>query len=584
MDIEPAVEQVRHGAAIGEVLILLMTAVVAVWLFQRLRISPLLGYLAGGAVIGPHALGLIAEIETVQGLAEFGVVFLLFTIGIELSFRRLWVMRRLVFGFGGTQVAVTGAAIGAVAFMAGLTVEASIVIGSALALSSTALVLQVLMERGELSDRYGRASFAVLLLQDLAVVPFLVLVPLLGRSGGGTVALLQAVGFAALQAVVVVGMVVLAGRFLLRPAIHQIAATRNADLFAALVLLIVIGIGFVTSLAGLSMALGAFLAGLLLAESPYRHQIEADIRPFRGILLGLFFITVGAMIDARVLVDRAPLVLGLIAALIVGKALIAAALARLFGLSNADAARAGLMLANCGEFAFVILAGATAAGLIGTGTGALLTLCVAVSMAAPPFLGALGARLMRLYHREADAALATLAEDAGELAAHAVILGFGRFGQTVARLFDAANVRWLALDLDARQVMRAHRNGLPVYFGDGTRHSVLEAAGGARACAIVVTMDNAGAVERAVEAARFMRADLPIATRARDHRQVRRLEEHGAAIVIPEAIEASIQLGLQVLAETGNEAVDLEALLDEIRREGGDLLPPQEDDRAWRWP
>jgi CPA2 family monovalent cation:H+ antiporter-2 len=580
MEIEPVVEQVRHGAAIGEVLILLVTAVVAVWLFQRLRISPLLGYLAGGAVIGPHGLGLIAEIETVQGLAEFGVVFLLFTIGIELSFRRLWVMRRLVFGLGGAQVAVTAAAIGAASYMAGLAIEASIVIGSALALSSTALVLQVLMERGELSDRYGRASFAVLLLQDLAVVPFLVLVPLLGASGGGTFALLQAVGFAAVQAILVVGLVVLAGRFLLRPAIDQIAATRNAELFAALVLLIVIGIGYVTSLAGLSMALGAFLAGLLLAESPYRHQIEADIRPFRGILLGLFFITVGAVIDARVLIDRAPLVLGLIAALIVGKAAIAAALARLFGLSNADAARTGLVLANCGEFGFVILAGAAAADLIAIETAALLTLCVAASMAAPPLLAIAGERLVRFYHRETDAALATLAEDAGELAAHAVILGFGRFGQTVARLFDAANVRWLALDIDARQVMRAHRSGLPVYFGDGTRRNVLEAAGADRACAIVVTMDNAGAVERAVEAARFMRGTRPVATRARDHRQVRRLEEHGAAIVIPETIEASIQLGLQVLAETGNEAEGLEALLDEIRREGGELLPPQEEERA----
>jgi CPA2 family monovalent cation:H+ antiporter-2 len=577
--VEQAVEQIAHGAQIGEVLILLATAVISVLLLQRLRVSPIIGYLLGGALIGPHGLGLIANIETVQGLAEFGVVFLLFTIGIELSVRRLWVMRRLVFGLGSAQVFLTAIPIGVIAWFAGASIDASIVIGSALALSSTALVLQVLIDRGEISDRFGRAAFAILLMQDLAVVPFLVLVPLLGEGTGSLPALLQALGFAALQAIVVIGLVVAIGRYLLRPVIDQVAAMRNPEVFAVLVLLIVIGIGFMTSLAGLSMGLGAFLAGLLLAESPYRHQIEANIRPFRGILLGLFFMTVGAMIDAGALLERAPLVIAILFGLVAGKALIGALMARIFGLIGVDAVRVGLMVANCGEFGFVIFAAATATGLIDPETGTLLTLCVALSMLAPPLLSVLGERLARFRQPEHDGASETLAEEAHEFNAHAVILGFGRMGQTVARLFDAAKVRWIALDLDARHVARAHQRGFPVYFGDGTEHAVLDAAGAGRACVIVVTLDNAVAVERAVEAARLVRPDLPIAARARDQNQVLRLEKLGAEIVIPETVEASIQLGLQSLAASGNEAGDMEALLVEIRRQGGQLIAAADEEQ-----
>ena len=581
--VEHAVGQVAHGAQIGEVLILLATAVISVLLLQRLRVSPIIGYLLGGALIGPHGLGLIANIATIQGLAEFGVVFLLFTIGIELSVRRLWVMRRLVFGLGTAQVFATALPIGAVAYFAGFSIDASIVIGSALALSSTALVLQVLIDRGEISDRFGRAAFAILLMQDLAVVPFLVLVPLLGEGTGSLPALLQALGFAALQAIVVIGLVVLVGRYVLRPVINQVAAIRNPEPFAVLVLLIVIGIGFATSLAGLSMALGAFLAGLLLAESPYRHQIEANIRPFRGILLGLFFMTVGAMIDAGALLERAPLVIAILFGLVAGKVLIGAVLARFFGLIGVDAVRVGLMVANCGEFGFVIFAAATATGLIDPETGTLLTLCIALSMLAPPLLSILGERLQR-FARRTDTGADTgarnaLADETHEFSAHAVILGFGRMGQTVARLMEAANVRWLALDLNAKHVARAHQSGLPVFFGDGTERNVLDAAGGARACVIVVTLDNPVAVEHAVEAARLLRPDLPIAARARDHDQVHKLEGLGAAYVIPETVEASIQLGLQSLAASGTEAGDMAELLDEIRRQGGELIAAPGDER-----
>jgi CPA2 family monovalent cation:H+ antiporter-2 len=577
MEIEPAVEHVQQGKAIAEVLILLMTAVAAVWIFQRLNTSPILGYLAGGAVIGPHGLALIGEIGTIRSLAEFGVVFLLFSIGIELSFKRLWVMRRLVFGLGGAQVALTGAAIAFASVMAGLPAEAAIVVGGALALSSTALVLQVLIDRGELADRFGRVSFSVLLFQDLFVIPLLVVIPLLGRSGGGTLAVIGAMGVAVFQAVVVVGVVVLAGRFLLRPLVHQVASTRNRDLFIAMALLIVLGIGFVTSMAGLSMALGAFLAGLLLAENPFRHQIEADVQPFRGLFLGLFFLAIGATIDFGTLMEDAGIVLAIVAGLIVGKTVVVFLLARLFGLTTVDAARAGLVLANCGEFAFVVLSAAFLVGLIDDRTAALLTLAVALTMISPPILAVLGRHLLRFRKTETDATLDTLAREAESLTSHAIILGFGRFGQTVARLFDSAHVTWIALDLDVKQVTHAHRRGFPVFFGDGTHRSVLDAAGAARACAIVVTLDNPGAAERAVEAARSVSADLPVATRARDHRQARRLQDEGATIVIPEIVEASIQLGLQVLVQTGNEVGNIEPLLEEIRRQGGQIVELPDD-------
>ena len=578
--VEQAVDQVAHGAQISEGLILLATAVICVLLLQRLRVSPIIGYLLGGALIGPHGFGLIANIETIQGLAEFGVVFLLFTIGIELSVRRLWVMRRLVFGLGTAQVFITALPIGLVAWFAGFSMDDSIVIGSALALSSTALVLQVLIDRGEIADRFGRAAFAILLMQDLAVVPFLVLVPLLGEGTDSPLALVEALGFAALQGVVVIGLVILVGRYVLRPVIDQVAAIRNPEVFAVLVLLIVIGIGFATSLAGLSMALGAFLAGLLLAESPYRHQIEANIRPFRGILLGLFFMTVGAMIDAGALIERAPLVIAILLGLVAGKALVGALLARIFGLAGVDAVRVGLMVANCGEFGFVIFAAATATGLIDPEIGTLLSLCIALSMLAPPLLSLLGEWLERFRRSPNVAPHNTLSEEAHEFDEHAIILGFGRMGQTVARLMEAANVRWLALDLNARHVARAHQSGLPVFFGDGTQHAVLDAAGGARACVIVVTLDSSAAAERAVEAARLLRPDLPIAARARDHDQVHKLEGLGAAFVIPEAVEASIQLGLQSLEASGHAAGDIEDVLDEIRRQGGELVAAPEKERS----
>ena len=340
-----------HGP-LNDVLIVLAAAIGCVALFQRLKITPVLGYLTAGIAIGPHALGLIHDPEGTELLAEFGVIFLLFTIGLDLPLHRLVAMRRFIFGLGLAQVALTSLAIGAIAYAAGLGGGAALVLGGALALSSTATVLQLLVERREVADRHGRLAVAVLLFQDLAVVPLLALLPILA---GGSRNILEALGLAGLKAAIAIAVIVVAGRLLLRPIYRVIAETRNPEIFAATNLFLVLFTGWATAQAGMSMALGAFLAGLLLADTEYRHQIEADIQPFRGLFLGLFFITVGMGIDLGRIAGNAPLVFGLALGLLALKAGILFGLLRAFGQNNRMSARVALLLAQGGEFAFVIL-------------------------------------------------------------------------------------------------------------------------------------------------------------------------------------------------------------------------------------
>jgi CPA2 family monovalent cation:H+ antiporter-2 len=335
----------HYPQALVDVLILLAAAVFVVSAIQRLRVSPIIGYLAAGLLIGPSGVGAVGDAAGVRELAEFGVVFLLFAIGLELTPRRLWVMRRYVFGLGSLQVLVTGTAIGLAALALGISGPAAIVIGGGLALSSTAVTLQLLVERGESAGRFGRVTIAVLLLQDLAVVPLLVLVPLLGSDGSS---LATALGFAALKAAAALAVIFLLGRLMLRPVLRAAAAGRDTDLFAAMTLLIALGTAFATAQVGLSLPLGAFLAGLLIAETEFRHQVEADIKSFKGLLLGLFFMTVGMSLDLRFIVAEWLAVAVLFGALLVGKAVLVAALARAFGLAWSTAGRVGLALAEGG--------------------------------------------------------------------------------------------------------------------------------------------------------------------------------------------------------------------------------------------
>ncbi|MGE4220982.1 MAG: monovalent cation:proton antiporter-2 (CPA2) family protein [Alphaproteobacteria bacterium] len=546
-----------------EVLILLIAGVAIVALVQRMRISPVLGYLIAGIVIGPHAFGLVSLDSLVEKLAHFGVVFLLFTVGLELPVRRLMLMWRFTLALGPLQVLICSAAIAAAGMAFGLAPEEAIVVGGALSLSSTAVVLRVLSDRNELAARHGRAALGVLLAQDLAVVPLLVLIPLLGGDGAS---LLRALGIAFLQAVAAVAAIYALGRFVLRPALRQLAFMRNAELFVAAALLIVLGTAALTDAAGLSMELGAFLAGMLLADSEYRHQVEADIAPFRAILLGLFFVTVGMQLDLALLREAAPAILALIAIVAILKAAVVLGLGRLFGLTWMDAGRTGILLGPGGEFAFVLLGVATSAGLLAWPTAQPLMVAVALGMLAIPPLAALAGLLAgRTAPRATE--LAPLREASEEIENHFVIAGFGRVGRTVARILSTHDIPWFAVDRDAERVDGARKAGLPVFFGDAGRREVLIAAGIERAKAAVLTLDNPDRAHAAVSLLRTCAPQLRIMVRAHDHAHGDRLGEAGAHTVILETTESSLQLAAAGLRENGVPAEDVDRVIDRFRHD-----------------
>ena len=546
-----------------DLLVFLLAPVVVVPLFRRLRVSPILGYLAAGALIGPEALALIAESPTTHAVAELGVAFLLVAIGLELSLERLRVMRRLVFGLGGAQVLLTATLIAALAWTLGLEVPAAIVVGGGLALSSTAFVLQLLVERGEQVSVSGRAAFAILLFQDLAVVPLLVVVPVFALDPASVAA---ALAVALLKAILALASILVAGRYVLRPVLHAVASARSPELFVSATLLMVLGTGWLTTQAGLSMPLGAFLAGLLLAESEYRHQVEADIRPFRGLLLGFFFMTVGLSLDLGLVADRLGVLLALVALLLVGKALLIGALCLLFRLPVADAVHVGLLLAEGGEFAFVVFEAALDSGLLTVEVGQVLMAGVALSMVATPFLAEAGKRVARRLRVRAPAMLTSLQDEALGLSGHVIIAGFGRVGQIVAAVLSAAHVPYLALDLDPGRVGICRARGLRVFYGDASRLDVLAAAGAGRASAVVVTMDQPTGVDRAVAALHEHFPPLRIFVRARHVGHRSQLVRHGATAVVPEAAEASLQLGSLVLSTLGFGADAVVRVTDDLRR------------------
>lgn len=554
-----------HGPAfLNEVLVFLLAAVCVVPLFRWFKSSSVLGYLAAGVLVGPHALGLIRDPESVLRFAEFGVVFLLFTIGLELSIERLKLMRQYVFGLGAVQVIVTAVLIGGAMYFMGQSVEASLVIGSGLALSSTAFVIQMLVERGEMVARFGRVSFSVLLFQDLAIVPLLALLPLLGAPESS---LASALGLAAVKAVAVVAAAVLIGRRVLRPLYRVIAAARLQELFVAVTLLVVLGAGWLMSQAGISMALGAFLAGLLLSETEYRHQVEADIRPFRGLLLGLFFMAVGMAIDLPLVVREWQTLLLAVAALLLAKGVLIIGMCLLFRLPADVALRVGPLLSQGGEFGFVLVGGGMLIGLVERDLGQLILALIALSMAATPAMDWLGGQLSRLTVPKPDSGMETLKEEAEGFAEHVIIAGFGRVGQTVARVLSACGVSYIALDLDHARVARGRAEGMPLYFGDASRVDVLEAAGIDRAKAAVITIDRAREASQTVAALHQRMPGLPIFVRSHDMSHAQELERGGAAAVVPETVEASLQIGGILLSAVGVSTDDITRVMNEFREE-----------------
>lgn len=545
-----------------EAIILLISSVVVVAALHRLRISPVLGYLVAGMAIGPAGLALIGHVEAVRTFSELGVVFLLFMMGLDLSFERLKALRRLVFGLGGLQVLLSAAAIAGAVYALGFRGPEMVVIGGALALSSTAVVLQVLIDRGEMASRLGRVCFAVLLLQDLAVVPLLVIVNVLGS---GAEALGLALALTSAKAAVAVAVILLLGRYALRGPLRAVAATRSSELFMAFALLVVLGTGWLTHIAGLSMALGAFLAGLLLAETEFRHQVETDIGPFKGLLIGLFFMAVGMSIDADVVAGAPLALLGAVIGLIALKAVIVAILCQAFGLPRAVALRAGLLLGPGGEFAFVILTTAIARQVLDDATAQFLLAATTLSILLTPGLAALSASLARRL----DSAQADGIDEASRSAEdHVVIAGFGRVGQTVATLLGEQEVSFVALDLDPGRVKEWRARGVPVFYGDASREDVLEKIGLSKAAALIITIDDPEAARRTLASIKRKSPRLPIFVRAHDASHLRELQKLGATAVVPETLESSLTLARYALEALGTPAEAAERLAAEVRAVG----------------
>ncbi len=543
-----------------DVLLFLATAGIVAPLFRRWRISPILGFLGAGVLLGPSGLGSLSgrfpwlgyftvdNPAEIAQLAEFGVVFLLFMIGLELSWERLRLLRRLVFGLGGLQVLICGSAIAAGAMLLGQPIHSAAAIGAALALSSTAIVMPILTERKRQHSQAGRAVFAVLLLQDLAVAPILITITLIGARGGAEFSPRLLLTFAP----AVLGMLALVvfGRLLLRPMMRSVAKAKSHEMFMAASLLVVLGAGLLSALTGLSMALGAFIAGLLLAETEYRHEVEVTIEPFKGLLLGLFFVSVGIGLDLRLLAAEPLAILSMTAGLLVLNASVVFGLGRLFKLTSRQAIETALLLAAGGEFAFVILTSAADQGVVTHEVTQPILVASTLSMFLLPFLAQLGAKLGG--RPGAAASLGLAVDPAASVDGPAVlVVGYGRVGRLVGDMLSRHDVAWVAAERDPALVEPGRRAGHAIFFGDASRHEFLERCGLDQAKALVVTMDSPEGAEAVVAAARELHPDLKIVARARDARHAKRLYELGATDAVPETIEASLQLSEATLVDIG---------------------------------
>lgn len=546
-----------------DTLAVLFAAIVLVPLFRRLRLSPILGYLAVGMLLGPHGLGVVPDVTEVQFLAEFGVLFLLFTIGLELPLDRLKALRRYVFGLGGAQVVISAASMAAIGMWGfGLAWPAALIIGSALALSSTATVLQLMSERGELIQRHGRVCLAVLLMQDLAVAPLLALIPLLSLSGDGIATTL---GLSLAKAVAALIVIVVIARYVLRPFYRAVVVGRSPELFTATALFIVLGTSLLTAEAGLSMALGAFLAGMLLSETEFRHQVESDIMPFRGLFLGLFFITVGMTVDGAVVVRDIELIGALLIGLLVLKSVVVIGLALAFGLPKPVALRTGLALAEGGEFAFVLLGLAVAQGLADPVVAQIVFIVVALSIVITPGLLALGHRLAAFFEKPEELPEGNLAAETEDLSDHVVIAGYGRVGQQIAAILIERGIPFVALETDPHAVRRARREGLPVFYGDASRADMLEAARLDHAKACVITMHKGSGEPALVSILHAHHPKLPIYVRAHDWEHSEELEEAGSSAVVEETAEVSLRLAALVLSSYGVTTEEVRVLTSDMR-------------------
>lgn len=524
--------------------ILLAVAVIAVPLASRSKLGSVIGYLAAGAAIGPSGFGVVTEVESILHFSELGIVFLLFIIGLELQPGRLWVMRRAILGLGATQFFASTILLFIIARMAGADTQTALLIAAVLSLSSTAFALQVMSERGEITTRHGRSAFSILLFQDIAAIPLLAAVPLLA-SGARDDAEISTIGILiAIAAVIAVG---LGGRFLLRPIFRIAASTGLRELFVAVALLTVLGTGLLMEEVGMSMALGAFLAGVALADSEYRHQLEADIDPFKGLLLGLFFMAVGMAADFRLVATDFTGILFLVIALITVKLLVLFIIARVAGHDNDAASRMAVSIAPGGEFAFVVFTAAVAAGVFEQSLADRLIVAVTLSMIATPVLFLVRDTIARGLSKISD----DEPYDVPKTANRVIIAGFGRYGQIVGRLLRARGIPFTALESDAAQVDFVRKFGGRIYYGDVTRLDLLRAAHAETASVFVLAVED---VETSIKAAALVRSHFPellIFARARNRPHAHRLMDLGVHYVHRETFASSLETGHGVLRELG---------------------------------
>jgi len=557
--------------SLAQTAVLLAAAVLAVSLFRLLNLSSILGYVAAGLVIGPWGLRLIHDIGNITKIAEFGVVLLLFIIGLELQPTRLWVMRRVVFGLGAAQVALCTVLLGVAGYLLGLQPVTAAIVGFGLSLSSTPLVLQVLAERGQLKSQHGRSAFGILLFQDLAVLPVLAILPLISHTASTTQTANGALWPILLKLVAVVAVVIIGGRLLLRPALRVVARVRVTEVFTAAALLTVIATALLANLAGLSMSLGAFLAGVLLADREFRHEIEADIEPFKGLLLGLFFIVVGMSANLGLLTSQPLRLLGLTAGLILIKLLAVTLLGRLTNHKGSSAWRLGFTLPAGGEFAFVLFTLATRQNILDAETADLLILAVTLSMMLGP--------LLLMAHDVVESRwLADPKEPFDEIddrETPVIIAGFGRFGQIVARIMRLRRIPFTALDSNQTHVDFVRRFGNQVYYGDASRLDLLRAAGAETAKIFVLAIDD---VDASIRTAQLVRAQFPklkIFARARNRQHTFALMDAGVTHIIRETLLSSLDLAASVLQELGESQASARGAVRKFRQHDEATLAAQ---------
>jgi CPA2 family monovalent cation:H+ antiporter-2 len=572
----PSVQEQHPLPFLREILLFLTLAGILIPTLQRLRINQVLGFLAVGALAGPFGLGRLAadvpwlgyltfpNSEAVAILAELGVLFLMFMIGLELSAARLWAMRNWVFGAGTAQVLASAVLIGGSVYLLGQPPQAAIILGLVLSLSSTAVVMQLMNEQHSTATRLGQAAFSVLMLQDLAVVPILILIGALGRGATSGVGMLALMTMA--KAGGAIALIYLVGGRVVHPLFRAFARHRQPDVFMALILLSTFGIASLSAAAGLSMALGALIAGLLLAETEFKHEVELMVEPFKGLLMGLFFMTVGMGMDARQVIEAPLWLAATLLGLVALKTLVVTLLFRAGRLSWGRALEGGLLLGQGGEFAFIVIGYAVTQKLLDPSLGARVMLVVGLSLFITPLLARVGRTIGEKWEsdeREHEAALdgAALESARGRI----IIAGFGRVGQQLAKLLTEQGIEYVAFENDAKLVSRLHKEGVPVYFGNASRPELLKRVHAEEAPAIVLTMDHPASAMQAVRGIRREFPHVRLFVRSRDEKHARALKLAGASVVVPETLEASLQLSAFVLESLGLDEREVDRIVDEER-------------------